>query len=290
MKTISHFILVIALVVLIQSCKPAGGEFAGTEYMPDMAHPITYEANVYDDYKLNTWDEQSVVSRKELSLHMYPVKGTVPRGYAGVYLAQGTEAQEAAYGIVRGDNSPRAVAAPVNGKVPYYYADTPEDRQRATAEIIDNPYPITEAGLAQGKELYNIYCGICHGEKGNGLGYLVRDPDPTTGDPGGKYPAAPANLVNDEFTAASNGRFYHAIMYGLNVMGAYKDKLSYEERWQVIHYIRSLQAAEKKLAYNESKNTLNPAFGTPGKLVKKAVPSVTLVSDATTPVPGPSGH
>jgi hypothetical protein len=40
-------------------------------------------------------------------------------------------------------------------------------------------------------------------------------------------------------------------------MGAYADKLSYEERWQVIHYIRSLQAKDAKLAYNQLENTLN---------------------------------
>ena len=40
-------------------------------------------------------------------------------------------------------------------------------------------------------------------------------------------------------------------MYGKNVMGSYKDKISYEERWQVIHYIRSLQAKDKKLEYSE---------------------------------------
>ena len=44
----------------------------------------------------------------------------------------------------------------------------------------------------------------------------------------------------------------------------FKDKISYEERWQVIHYIRSLQAKEKKLEYSEEANTLNSAYGTPG--------------------------
>jgi len=117
------------------------------------------------------------------------------------------------------------------------------------AEIINNPYPITDAGLAAAKPLYDIYCGICHGEKGDGAGYLVRDDSP--------YPVQPANFLLEEFLNASNGRYYHTIMQGRNLMGAYADKLSYEERWQVIHYIRSLQAKELKLAYNEQINTLN---------------------------------
>ena len=73
----------------------------------------------------------------------------------------------------------------------------------------------------------------------------------------------PANFLLDEFVAATNGRYYFSIMYGKNVMGAYADKLSYEERWQVIHHIRSLQAKEKKLQYSAVANSLNPTFGIP---------------------------
>ena len=40
-------------------------------------------------------------------------------------------------------------------------------------------------------------------------------------------------------------------------MGGYADKLSYEERWQVIHYIRSLQADTYDKEYNQYVNTLN---------------------------------
>ena len=41
-------------------------------------------------------------------------------------------------------------------------------------------------------------------------------------------------------------------------MGNYADKLSYEERWDVIHYIRSCQASEKKLQYDEKWNLFKP--------------------------------
>jgi hypothetical protein len=64
-------------------------------------------------------------------------------------------------------------------------------------------------------------------------------------------------MIQPQFIDTTNGLYYHAIMYGKNVMGSYADKLSYEERWQVIHYIRALQAKERKLAYNENENTLN---------------------------------
>ncbi|MBK8557663.1 MAG: c-type cytochrome [Lewinellaceae bacterium] len=99
-----------------------------------------------------------------------------------------------------------------------------------------NPFPLTPEGLAKAKPLYDAMCGICHGEKGDGQGYLISKPD-------SKYPAQPKNLLADDMVAAGDGRYYFAIMYGKNLMGGYSDKLSFEERWQVIHYIRSLQPA-----------------------------------------------
>jgi mono/diheme cytochrome c family protein len=142
-----------------------------------------------------------------------------------------------------------------NGAVPYPYQDNDADRTRAANELLQNPFPITASGLVRGQVLYTTYCGICHGEKGDGAGYLVREADPAKGIVAGVYPAAPANFLKENFLDTTNGFFYHAIMYGKNMMGPYADRLSYEERWQVIHYIRSLQAKQLKLVYNENENT-----------------------------------
>jgi len=250
-KQLRNIVFITCLVALsfsFQACQEATGNQTGSEYMPDMAHSIAYEANYYNPYFLNTWEEGSVVSRKELVEPKGGVKGTVPRGYAGVYLAQNAQSREEVMETLIGLNSKDGIAVPVNGSAPYYYEDSDSGRVRATEEILYNPFPITEDGLAKGEELYNIFCGVCHGTKGNFNDGIYEK---------GIYPLAPANLINEEFTSASNGRYYHAIMYGKNAMGAYKDKISYEERWQVIHYIRALQAEEQGLAYNAEENTLN---------------------------------
>jgi len=262
MKNFKHIVFVALIaVMLLNACSPAEDNFTGSEYMPDMAHSIAYEANIYNYYYHNTWDSASTVKLKELSEPRLPVKGTIPRGYAGVQFAGG-EARADVMKNLNGEGSLNAIAVPLNGSVPYYYEDTEEGRLQAMAEIIENPFPITEGGLARGKELYDIYCGICHGEKGDGLGYLVDEKNPNV-----KYPAAPAVLISDDITGSSNGRLYHAILYGRNLMGAHADKLGYEERWQVIHYVRSLQAKEKKLKYDADENTLNAAFGTPASQI-----------------------
>lgn len=251
MKT--HFnkitlVVLLAVFLTLQSCQKAGVNSTGSEYMPDMAHSVAYESNYYNYYYNNTWGSED--EYYQFAQPKKPVNGTIPRGMAGMqYASDDMEALKViaeAKGLL--DISSKSITP--NGSVPYYYENTEEDRLRAMEELIDNPFPITDEGLARAKELYNTFCGICHGEKGDGAGYLVRDD-------GGVYPAAPANFLLPEHVNASNGRYYHAIMHGRNLMGAYADKLSYEERWQVIHYIRSLQAKDAKLAYNQLENTLN---------------------------------
>lgn len=267
MKNIKLLVLVFAAAVIMQACSPPDGEHPGSEYMPDMGHSIAVEANVLNDYYWNTWDEASTIELRDLVKHPgQPVSGTVPRGYAGGAESLGTH---------RGGDDITTMAIPVNGQVPYYYEDTEEDRVLATAELLDNPFPITADGLARAKGLYEIYCGVCHGNSGDGLGYIYD----TDQNPDAKYPLAPANLINDIFSAASNGQFYHAIMYGKNAMGAYKDKLSYEERWQVIHYIRSLQAKEAGATYNEDENTYNMAFGTPASMMEQMAEDLHMEED-----------
>jgi mono/diheme cytochrome c family protein len=237
-----------AILLGLSSCQSSGGNQTGSEYMPDMAHSVAYESQTFGYYYNNRWG-----TKEELHAMVQPripVSGTISRGHIN--------------------------ASP--DYVPYYYGNSEEERTRATNEITTNPYPITEKGLETGKRLYNIQCGICHGEKGDGNGYLVRDD-------GGKYPVQPANFMLDEFVNSSEGRYYHAIMHGKNLMGAYNDKLSYEERWQVIHYIRSLQASHTKTEYNASVNTLNSS-STPWASWKKEEP-VAEPAEVTADVPSP---
>lgn len=231
MKHYTYVLTIFASMLAFASCKAPGGNSPGSEYMPDMGHSVAFEANHYQYYYNHVWggeDEYYQYAKPKL-----PVKGTVPR------VSTNYNASSDAIAI-----------SSVVGSTTYDYGDTEEERVRATNELLDNAYPITDAGLKRGENLYNIFCATCHGEKGDGAGYLVRDD-------GGKYPAQPANFLLEEHLEASNGRYYHAIMHGKNLMGHYKDKINTEERWQVIHWIRALQAKELKKEYNQYVNTLN---------------------------------
>ena len=66
---------------------------------------------------------------------------------------------------------------PVEGSIargwePYDYPDTNEGYEAAKATLI-SPLENTDAHTAIGKELYGIYCAVCHGNKGDGQGILM---------------------------------------------------------------------------------------------------------------------
>ncbi len=237
MKRIFNLLILSSFVLLaMSSCQQAGGDSTGSEYMPDMVHSIAYEANYYAYYSHHAWDGKD--SYYKYAKPRVPVNGTIPRGFSGDRSHND------------GTSSSVGIKLPLNGAEPFYYANTEEGRADAIENLTENPYPITEKGLEEGKELYNIYCAICHGVKADGDGYLVRDD-------GGKYPVQPANLIDGAVANSSDGRFYHTIVYGRNLMGSHADKLSYKERWEVIHYIRSLQAKKENKVYSEVENTFN---------------------------------
>jgi len=117
----------------------------------------------------------------------------------------------------------------------YKYANTESDKQKAIAEL-NNPYKASEISLDNGKRLYENQCAICHGKDGAGQGDLILS---------GKYPPVPPTYFGDRVLALKEGGIYHAIMYGFNAMGSYAAQLEPKERWEVIAYIREMQA--KKL-------------------------------------------
>ncbi len=196
------FVVLVVQSLVISSCKEAGVNSTGSEYMPGMYHSIAYEANYNTYYDKNQW-----VSREEYRFYTtprMPVKGTIPRDNNTVQSHQ------------------------------FNYGDTEEERQRAMREIITSPIAHTPKSLSKGKKLYGIYCAICHGETGNGEGFLVREN-------GGAYPAMPTDFLSEDLIKSSDGRYYYSIMKGRNMMEPFNDKLNYTERWQVIQYIRALQ-------------------------------------------------
>ncbi|RQO30586.1 quinol:cytochrome C oxidoreductase [Taibaiella sp. KBW10] len=101
---------------------------------------------------------------------------------------------------------------------------------------LQSPYKFTEAEMTEGTRLYNIYCGICHGDKLDGNGPLYKDG-------AGPFAAAPANLKGGAaYLNMTIGKMYYAVVYGKNVMGSYASQLNVKQRWQVLAYIKKVQS------------------------------------------------
>ena len=108
----------------------------------------------------------------------------------------------------------------------------------------------TDDELKEGKRLYDIYCGICHGQKLDGQGPLFAS---------GKFASMPANFKDGKYLHMPVGQMYAAIKYGKNAMGSYASQLDVRQRWQVIAYIKKVQSENGGAAFAFGINT--PATG-----------------------------
>ncbi|MEN8856553.1 MAG: cytochrome c [Flavobacteriaceae bacterium] len=113
------------------------------------------------------------------------------------------------------------------GNVPYEYADTNADYEKAKT-VLKSPLVQDDANLEQGKKMYTIYCVSCHGKKGDGNGYLSQ---------ADKFAGIPSYKDRD----ITEGSIYHVIMYGKNLMGSHSSQLTNKERWQIVQYVGQLR-------------------------------------------------
>lgn len=152
--------------------------------------PNMYESVAYETYsESNAFNSPNGLKGKEGQL---PAKGTIKRGF-----------------------------------VPYELPNTPAGYEASKA----NPSPLDSSAvhMEKGKELFNIYCISCHGEKGDGKGKLVQRE---------KFLGVPS--YKDR--AITVGSVFHVETYGLNAMGSHANQLTKKERWQVAEYVMKLKS------------------------------------------------
>ncbi|NQY06678.1 MAG: cytochrome c [Flavobacteriaceae bacterium] len=155
--------------------------------------------------------------------------------FPNMYESVGYETYSEVNGVPYGDYVSRMEAqAPVDGTIkrgwqPFEYAN--DSLGTAMAKVnLKSPIMPTPENLAKGKELYNIYCSVCHGSKGDGQGNLVKRE---------KFLGVPK--YNDSSRAITQGSIYHTIYYGKNAMGSHAGQLNEMERWQVTLYVEDLK-------------------------------------------------
>jgi mono/diheme cytochrome c family protein len=134
-------------------------------------------------------------------------------------------------------------------------------------KTFNTAHKFSEDEIAEGKRLFNIYCGICHGAALDGNGPLYAS---------GKFAAMPANLKGPNYVNMPVGQIYAAIKFGKNAMGSYASQLDPHQRWMIIAYIKQQQASAGGYEF------------TMGTAAAAANPASTKTADTTTATKGGS--
>ena len=102
------------------------------------------------------------------------------------------------------------------------------------------PFKVDARLLELGRAKYQVYCAVCHGAAADGNG-IMKVRSAVEGD---AAIATIANLQAPLFRAYPHGQIFDVITNGKNTMQPYGDKLSPEERWAVVAYVRALQLSQ----------------------------------------------
>ena len=101
-----------------------------------------------------------------------------------------------------------------------------------------NPPAATPKSIAAGEKVFRTYCRMCHGNDARGDGPLA---------PPGSHPP---NLTDDTWSHGStDAEILEVIRNGIGPkfdMKGFRSRLTDEEVWSVIHYLRSLHASSPR--------------------------------------------
>jgi mono/diheme cytochrome c family protein len=104
----------------------------------------------------------------------------------------------------------------------------------ADAKKLKNPVAASAESIGAGEQLYKKYCRFCHGADAKGNGPQA---------PEGSHPPDLTDAKWDR--GDSDGEIFTLIKEGAggkSVMKAFKSKMTDQEIWNVVNYLRSLQA------------------------------------------------
>ncbi len=208
MFSVKQYSLIVASAAMLFSCGKDPNS-TGLEYAPAMYHSRAYEplSQVVDkdnDYYNSNPYNDSYGTDKTYNMNMkQPVKGTLKlKDFTSNYY-QKPDADLNIYHL-EGDSS------------------------GVLQNVLQNPLASSPEVIEEGKVLYSRYCQHCHGESGKGDGLVGQV---LKGVP--SYSGA----VKDR----TPGSIFYTITYGRNRMGAHASQVSVEDRWKIVHYVKTLQ-------------------------------------------------
>lgn len=207
MKKFFWIVNVLLLGLLISACNDVRRS-PGRAYMPDMSYSVAVETYSQLDTAKFTQDSLAKGNGKIYYTFM-PVPGTMAR-------------------------------EDISQQFPYALDKPGDSTNYVASKSFPNPLPaLTPVQMKEAERLYLVNCGICHGEKLDGKGVLWKEGD-------GAYTAAPKNLIADPIVSnMPDGQMFYSITYGKNMMGPYGSQVTSQQRWAIVHYIKSKISASK---------------------------------------------
>jgi mono/diheme cytochrome c family protein len=116
-----------------------------------------------------------------------------------------------------------AIVYSVVNKAPWSWP-VPEE-----AKQLKNPLQASAPALKSAREVYADKCAQCHGDSGKGDG---RD--------AARYDPAPTDFTDAKrMSTATDGELFYKISEGKKPMPVFKNKLSEDQRWELVLFIRS---------------------------------------------------
>jgi len=191
--------------VLLVSCDDGVRRDQGSAYMPDMAYSRAYETYAERDSAKFTTDPND--QSNKIFYNNLPVAGT----------------------IARGEEMPFPLAKDKGSDTTNYSA----------SKLVQSPLTSFDGkDSTEAARLYLVNCGICHGKDLDGNGPLYKDGT-------GPFSNKPAMLVGGaQYEKMPEGQMFYSVTYGKNMMGSYASQLSRKQRWMVIRFIKTQQAAK----------------------------------------------
>lgn len=210
-----NYLIILVVATFLASCR-ADGNYTGTEYAPNMYHPVAYEPlkqvtdkdagwivtsngkdSISEYYSSNPYNPHQMTMR-------LPVEGTIPRR---------------AYTAAQEENS----------DVYFISKNIHPDSIEYSSRVLKKPIPLGDNVVAEGEVLYMTYCSPCHGETGKGDGLV-----------GQQYKGVP-NFAAGRMTTLTEGHIWHTITFGRGRMWPYGSQIDPADRWKIVHYVQKLQ-------------------------------------------------
>jgi mono/diheme cytochrome c family protein len=104
--------------------------------------------------------------------------------------------------------------------------------------------------LHRGQARFEIFCAPCHSIVGDGDGMVARRGFPH-----------PPSFHQARLRDAPDRHFFDVITQGYGVMPPYADRVTPQDRWAIVAYIRALQLAQRGTAAPSPASAAAPAIG-----------------------------